>query len=437
MAIDETHDINRRSWVSSANSHPDFPIQNLPLGVFSPPAGPARVGVAIGEEILDLAAVADAGLLSPELQAMVQKATGSTLNALMALGKRARISLRRELSALLYADGPQRQSIEALVGRLLFPAAACTLHLPSAVGNYTDFFAGIYHATATGRLFRPTGEPLQPNYKYVPVAYHGRASSVRVSPTNVRRPSGQRSGETGGTPSFGPCLALDYELEFGIWIGPGNALGEPIAIHQAAEHVFGFCLLNDWSARDIQRWESMPLGPFLAKNFATTVSPWIVTVEALAPFRVAQQARPQTDPPPLGYLWDDDDQRSGAADVALEVFMMTDGLKAKGLAPHRMSRANTRDLYWTFAQMVAHHTCTGCNLEAGDLFGSGTISGAAPDAGGSLLERSQNGRNPVALGSGEGRTFLQDGDEVIFRATCRRDGFAPIGFGECRGRIVS
>lgn len=435
-AIDETHDINRRSWVSTADGHPDFPLQNLPFGVFSPPDGAARAGVAIGDEIVDLKALADAGLFSPAVERCVRAVAGGTLNGLMALGAQARRSVRHRLSELLSAGGAERRSIEPLAGKLLYPSRECTLHLPSAVGDYTDFFAGIHHATNTGRLFRPTGEPLQPNYKYVPVAYHGRASSVQVSPARIKRPSGQRLTGAGGEPSVGPCLALDYELEFGIWIGPGNTLGEPIPISEAADHIFGFCLLNDWSARDVQRWESMPLGPFLGKNFATTVSPWIITAEALAPFRIAQAPRPETDPAPLSYLWHEDDQRNGAADVTLEVFMMTAGLTAKGLPPHRMSQANTRDLYWTFAQMVTHHTCSGCNLKPGDLFGSGTISGATQDGAGSLLELSRGGQNPVALASGETRTFLKEGDEVIFRASCRRDGFVPIGFGECRGRIV-
>jgi len=433
--IDETHDRSRRSWVVSANDHPDFPIQNLPFGVFSPPGGTPRGGVAIGEEIFDIQAALEAGLFSGEAELAAIAAAGPALNLLMSLGKSARTSLRRRLSGLLSADSPERKNVEAPAAKLLHVAAACTLHLPATIGGYTDFFAGIHHATTTGRLFRPTGEPLQPNYKYVPVAYHGRASSVVVSGATVRRPHGQRLTPPDSTPSFGPCQALDYELELGIWVGPGNELGEPIPIAEAGDHIFGFCLLNDWSARDIQRWESLPLGPFLGKNFATTVSPWIVTVEALAPFRTAQAARPHGDPRPLPYLWDDDDQQRGALDVGLEVLLMTDGIKAKGLPPQRMSGAGTTDLYWTFAQMVAHHTCGGCNLASGDLFGSGTIAGPARDAGGSLLELGENGRSPVQLASGETRAFLADGDEVIFRASCRRDGFVPIGFGNCRGRI--
>jgi len=435
--IDATHDRDRRSWVASADAHPEFPIQNLPFGVFGPPGGAARGGVAIGDEIFDIAAAREAGLFQGNLDAAAQAAAGPTLNALAALGPSARAGLRRKLSELLSAENPERSRLESLADRLLHRAAHCTLHLPMAVGNYTDFFAGIHHATATGRLLRPTGEALQPNYKHVPVAYHGRASSVRPSGAVVRRPSGQRLEQAGGAPSFGPSLALDYELEFGVWIGPGNAPGEPIPVGRAGDHIFGFCLLNDWSARDIQRWEAQPLGPFLAKNFATTVSPWIITPEALAPFRVAQTPRPAGDPRPLPYLWDEDDQQSGAIDIALEVLLATEGLAAKGLPAQRMSRANTRNLYWTFAQMVAHHTCGGCNLVPGDLFGSGTISGPGPEAGGSLLERGQNGRAPVVLASGETRAFLYDGDEVIFRAACRRDAFVTIGFGECRGRIAA
>jgi fumarylacetoacetase len=270
----------------------------------------------------------------------------------------------------------------------------------------------------------------------VPIAYHGRASSIAVSGATVRRPHGQRLAGGESVPSFGPTLRLDYEYEFGVWIGPGNALGEPIPIARAGEHVFGFGLLNDMSARDIQRWEMMPLGPFLSKNFATVVSPWIVTTEALAPFRVPQPPRAAGDPRPLPYLWDDADQQGGALDVELEALLVTPALKQERLPPHRLSRANTTDLYWTFAQMAAHHTCGGCNLKPGDLFGSGTISAATRDGFGCLMELTDNGQHPIALASGETRTFLEDGDEVIFRARCRRDGYAPIGFGDCRVRVA-
>jgi fumarylacetoacetase len=304
------------------------------------------------------------------------------------------------------------------------------------IGDYTDFFAGIHHATNTGRQFRPDN-PLLPNYKYVPVAYHGRASSVRASGVPVRRPNGQRKPASETTPSFGPSRNLDYELELGIWIGPGNAQGEPISISRAADHIAGFCLLNDWSARDIQGWEYQPLGPFLAKNFCTTISPWIVTPEALAPFRIAQPPRPDSDPVPMAYLLDEADQRRGALDITLEVLLLTQGLREKSLPPHGLSRGSTRHLYWTVAQMVAHHTSSGCNLQPGDLFGSGTISSPTPDGFGSLLEITRGGREPITLASGEARRFLEDGDEVIFRAHARRDGFATIGFGECRGTVLA
>jgi fumarylacetoacetase len=310
------------------------------------------------------------------------------------------------------------------------------MHKPAAIGDYTDFYAGIHHAVNVGQQFRPN-DPLLANYKYVPIGYHGRASTIVMSGTDVRRPNGQRKPASETVPSFGPCRNLDYELELGIWIGPGNAQGTAIPIGEAASHIAGYCLLNDWSARDVQGWEYQPLGPFLAKNFATTISPWIVTPEALAPFRIAQPPRPDGDPAPLPYLFDAADQREGALDVALDVFLMTPGLRAKGLPLHRLSTGNARHLYWTTAQFVAHHSCGGCALQPGDLFGSGTISAPTPDGRGSLLEISEGGRKPVDLASGETRRFLEDGDEVIFAAHCRREGFAAIGFGDCRGTITA
>jgi fumarylacetoacetase len=309
------------------------------------------------------------------------------------------------------------------------------MHMPAQVGDYTDFYAGIQHATNVGRLFRPDN-PLMPNYKYVPIGYHGRASSVRPSGTPVRRPNGQRKPASETVPSFGPCRNLDYELELGIWIGPGNELGEPIPIAEAAEHIGGFCLFNDWSARDIQAWEYQPLGPFLAKNFGSTISPWIVTPEALEPFRIPQPPRPEADPPPLGYLLDPADQERGAFDIELEVLLMTEGLRSKNLPPHRVGLSGTRYLYWTVAQLVAHHSCNGCNLNPGDLFGSGTISAPTEEGFGSLLEVTQGGKKPIELASGDTRTFLQDGDEVILRGRARRDGCATIGFGECRAAVL-
>src|SRR5262252_2613824 len=419
--IDETHDPRRESWVASARGHAEFPIQNLPLGVFSPAGGSARGGVAIGNQIFDLRAGLEAGLFAGEAATAAEAAAGPILNPLMALDKGRRRGLRRSLSALLSAGNPERAKIEPLASRLLHNAADCKLHLPALIGSFTDFFAGIHHAR-NGGMRRDPNNPLNPNYKYVPVAYHSRASSVRPSGVPIRRPNGQRKAINEDAPTFGPAQKLDYELELAVWIGPGNELGQPIPIAEAGEHVFGLGLVNDWSARDVQGWESQPLGPFLAKNFGTTVSPWVITTEALAPFRIAQPPRPVGDPRPLPYLWDEADQQTGAFDIALEALLLTEGLRTKGLPPHRMSASNTTDLYWTLAQLVAHHTCGGCNLAPGDLFGTGTISGPTPDGYGSLMELSGDGQRPITLTSGETRTFLEGGDEVIFRAHCRRTG---------------
>ncbi|MCW3476529.1 fumarylacetoacetase [Limobrevibacterium gyesilva] len=427
---DHTHDAGRRSWVSSANGHADFPLQNLPVGVFSPHGAAPRGGVAIGDRILDLPAVLEAGLLKGDA---AEAAAGPTLNAFMALGAAARATVRARLFELLSDGAPA--PVRGLEARLLHRAADCTMHLPAAIGDYTDFYAGIQHATNVGRLLRPDN-PLMPNYKYVPVGYHGRASSVRPSGVPVRRPNGQRKPANETVPSHGPCRNLDYELELGVWIGPGNELGEPIPIGQAHTHVAGFCLLNDWSARDIQGWEYQPLGPFLAKSFHSSVSPWVVTPEALLPFRSAQPARPEGDPAPLPHLLSEHDQQHGALDLELEVLLTTPTMRARGMDAHRLSIGNARHLYWTVAQMVAHHASGGCNLQPGDLFGSGTISAPEETGWGSLLEISMGGRRPVELASGETRRFLEDGDEVILRARGVRAGFAPIGFGECRGMIL-
>lgn len=411
---DATHDPARRSWVASANGHPDFPIQNLPLGLFTPPgAGAPRAGVAIGDSILELEEALPDG----------------SLNALLARGAPFRRALRARLSEEL-AEG---SGAEARLRPRLHDATACALHVPARIGDYTDFYVGIHHATAVGKLFRPDN-PLLPNYKHVPIAYHGRASSILPSGATFRRPVGQMPRPEG--PVFGPCEKLDYELELGIWIGPGNAQGAPIPIGQAQEHIAGFCLLNDWSARDIQAWEYQPLGPFLGKSFATSISPWIITPEALEPFRIPQEPRPEGDPAPLAYLWDAADRAAGGLGLALEAWLVTPGLTARGLPPHRIADSHARHMYWTVAQMVAHHSSNGCNLNPGDLFGSGTISGPGREGYASLLEATQGGREPLTLASGEQRRFLEDGDEVILRAIARREGFVSIGFGECRGRVM-
>jgi fumarylacetoacetase len=434
--IDQTHTATRRSFIASANGHSEFPIQNLPLGIFAPRDGAVRGGVAIGDEIFDLAAALEQGLFSGPAAKAAEAAAGATLNPLFALGRAARTALRQRLSDILDADGKDRARIEGLRGKLLHAAADCRLELPAAIGDYTDFFAGINHATNAGKLFRPDN-PLMPNYKYVPIGYHGRASSIVASGADVRRPNGQRKPANETAPTFGPSRNLDYELELGVWIGPGNALGTPIKIAEATDHIAGFCLLNDWSARDIQGWEYQPLGPFLGKSFSTSVSPWVITPEALAPFRAAQASRPTADPAPLPHLFDAVDQASGAFDIALEVFLLTPGLAAKGLPPHKLSASNTRDLYWTIAQLVTHHSSNGCNLRPGDIFGTGTISGPTDDGLGSLLELTLGGRRAIELPSGESRRFLEDGDTVILRAHCAREGFARIGFGECRGTITA
>jgi fumarylacetoacetase len=434
--LDETHDSKRQSWVTSANVHADFPIQNLPLGIFSPPdRAERRGGIAIGDMILDLAAAADAGLFAGAARDAAEATSSGSLNELFALGRTPRQALRARASELLDAKGPDSKRVAEIRSRLLYPAAECALHLPARVGDYTDFYVGIHHATNVGKVFRPDN-PLLPNYKHVPIGYHGRSSSIVPSGTPVRRPSGQLKDPQSPAPTFSPSRRLDYELELGIWIGAGNALGGPIPIAEADQHVAGFCLLNDWSARDIQGWEYQPLGPFLSKNFATTLSPWVITPEALAPFRRPQDPRPEGDPRPLPYLWDDRDQREGGLDLDLEVLLVTAGLREKGLPPHRVALSSTRYMYWTVAQLVAHHTSNGCPLRPGDLFGSGTIS--APDATGfgSLLETTRGGQTPMRLQSGEERRFLEDGDEIILRAHTPRGGeFAQIGFGECRGQV--
>lgn len=423
--IDETHDPARTSWVASANGHPDFPVQNLALGIFSPEGAEPRAGVAIGDEILDLRAVAP---LLPE--GVAGALAGTTLNALFARPQAERLALRRRLSALL-SDGARAAELRPF----LHDAGTATPRLPMAIGDYTDFYVGIHHADNIGRQFRPDN-PLLPNYKHVPIGYHGRASSIRPSGVPVVRPNGQTKAPDADGPSFGPTRKLDYELELGVWIGIGNPLGHPIPIARAGDHIAGFCLLNDWSARDLQAWEYQPLGPFLAKNFQSTVSPWVVTAEALAPFRIAQPPRPPGDPHPLPYLWDEADQRGGALGIMLEASLSTRAMRAAGMPPHRLSRGPASNMYWTVAQIVAHHASNGCDLNGGDLLGTGTISAASDDGFGSLMEITRGGREPILLPGGETRGFVEDGDEIILSARARADGYVPIGFGPCRAMVL-
>lgn len=421
IMIDETHDPALSSWVPGADGHPDFPVQNLPYGIFSVDGGEKRPAVAIGDKLLDLSAIS--GLLPVELH-------GATLNALFALPAARRLALRRKLSELLSVE-----SHRPALAPHLHDRSAVTMHLPAAIGDYTDFYVGIHHANNIGRQFRPDN-PLLPNYKYVPIGYHGRASSIRPSGIPLVRPKGQRKPPEAEAPVVGPSARLDYELELGVWIGRANDLGEPIPIAEAAGHVAGFCLLNDWSARDFQAWEYQPLGPFLAKNFHTTVSPWVVTPEALAPFRIPQPDRPEGDPRPLPYLWDDADQAKGALGVELQVHLLTAKMREAGLAPHRLSKGPAANMYWTVAQIVTHHASNGCNLQPGDLLGTGTISAPTDDGFGSLMEISRGGTKPVTLPTGEERSFLEDGDEILLSGIARAEGYVPIGFGECRAVIL-
>lgn len=430
ILIDETHDPKRQSWITSANGHTDFPIQNLPLGVFSTGGGTPRGGIAIGDKVLDLNALADSRLLGGDAQTAAEAGSGDTLNALLGLQASCRRALRKQVSRLL-SDETHRDHVTPL----LHDSDACAMHLPARIGDYTDFYVGIHHALNVGKQFRPDN-PLLPNYKYMPIGYHGRASSVRPSGLPVRRPSGQRKARDASEPTVGPAGRLDYELELGIWVGEGNSLGQPIPIAEAGEHIAGLTVLNDWSARDLQAWEYQPLGPFLAKSFHTTVSSWIVTADALAPYRVAQPKRPEGDPQPLPYLLDEKDQAHGAFDLTLEVTIATQKMRDDNQPPQRLSKGPSTNMYWTIAQMIAHHSSNGCDLHAGDLFGSGTISAPDDSGYGSLLEISRGGKQPVKLDNGEERSFLEDGDEIIMRVSAEAQGYASIGFGECRGIIA-
>ena len=428
----------RSSWVVSANGHPDFPIQNLPFGVFRR-AGSSeapRVGVAIGDQILDVAACLAADLFD-HVDDLVERGgracASPSLNALMALGAPVRRALRDAITRLL--DGDASVHDKQIAEYALVAQADAELFLPVQVGDYTDFYASVHHATNVGSMFRPDN-PLLPNYKWVPIGYHGRASSLVVSGTPVLRPSGQRKGPNDDAPTVGPSRSLDYELELGVFVGAGTALGDTMTLDSAEDaHLWGVCLLNDWSARDIQSWEYQPLGPFLAKNFASTISPWVVTMEALEPFRAPLAARAEGDPAPLPYLTSAADAARGGLALTVEVWLRTARMRDAGDAAVRISRGSSLDLYWSFAQMLTHHASSGCNMRPGDLLGSGTISGPAVDSRGCLLELTWRGAQPVALPNGETRGFLEDGDEVIMTAFAEREGAVRIGLGRCAGEV--
>jgi fumarylacetoacetase len=436
--VNQTHDPRLISWVSSAQGHPDFPIQNLAFGVFRrrESQDQPRVGIAIGNQILDLVSCqATTGAFTAASAEAVAACAAPSLNPLMSLSRGHWSALRAQVSAFLAADSPAYRADRRIGDRVLVPLAETELFLPAQIGDYSDFYASLYHATNVGSMFRPDN-PLLPNYKWVPIGYHGRASSIVVSGTPVRRPHGQLKGPGAEAPVFAPSRALDYEMEVGCFVGRGNPLGHPVQLDRADEHLFGMSLVNDWSARDIQTWEYQPLGPFLSKSFATTISPWVVTFDALEPYRVPAFKRPPGDPGPLPYLASEVDRSRGGIDLTVEVYLLTSRMRDTGVPPLRLSRSSMTDLYWTVGQMLAHHTSNGCNLRPGDLFASGTISGPTKDARGCLLELTSRGSEPIELPTGETRKFLEDGDEVIMRGHCERPAAARIGFGECRGVIV-
>lgn len=431
--INETHDPNLKSWVESANDpDTDFPIQNLPFCNFrhrSNESG-SRIGVRIGSSVIDLEALP----VQKEFQWWLKSSSGPwKLDALGRLAPHSPNEVRNYLVGSLNEDADL--ATKELVEKVLVPESEVSFHSPFEIGDYTDFYCSIYHATNVGSMFRPEA-PLLPNYKYVPIGYHGRASSIVVSGTDIKRPHGQNRSDAEKPPVFIPSKSLDYEMELGFFVGRGNEMGTPIDIKDAEEHLFGVCLVNDWSARDIQAWEYQPLGPFLAKNFATTISPFVVTMEALAPFRTPAFERDPDDPQPLDYLSDDNNLKFGGLDINLEVYIQTEKMRAENIEPHMLSRSNTKDLYWTIGQMMTHHASNGCNLQTGDLIASGTVSGKEKSQRGCLLELTWRGTEPVDLPSGEQRRFLEDGDEVIMKGYCEREGFRRIGLGECRGRVL-
>ena len=431
--INETHDINLTSWVESANIKGcDFPIQNLPFAEFRTKNTNEefRGGVAIGDQVIDLAKLSHLNIFTGDAKTALDAASESTLNTFMGLGEQYWSALRLALSKALREGAQQQKEMQST----LIAQADIEFSLPCRIGDYTDFYTSIYHATAVGSLFRPDN-PLLPNYKWVPIGYHGRSSSIDVSGQTFHRPKGQTKAPDADTPSFGPCKRLDYELELGIYLGKGNALGDAIAIENAENHVFGFCVFNDWSARDLQAWEYQPLGPFLAKNFASTVSPWIVTTEALAPFRTSW-TRDDNDPQPMPYLESAANREQGAFDIQMDVKIQTQKMRDENHQPTQVSTSSFKHSYWTVAQMVTHHTVNGCNFMPGDMLGSGTQSGPTHEEAGSLLELSRGGKEKITLSNGEQRSFLEDGDNVIMRGWCEKPGYARIGFGSVESTVL-
>jgi fumarylacetoacetase len=441
--INETHDPNLKSWVESANDpNTDFPIQNLPFCLYKPPGNASQpprrfVGVRIGDKVLNLDSALLAGLFKDWIpedpdHGYIHISYVGTLALLFRFSPEERASIRRGLVEMLRENTAAEKSV---VAEHLLAFEDLQYALPTEIRDYTDFYCSIFHATNVGSMFRPDA-PLLPNYKYVPIGYHGRASSIVISGTDIRRPHGQNRSDAEKSPVFIPCKNLDYEMEVGFFVGQGNELGTSVLIGDAEKHIFGLCLVNDWSARDIQAWEYQPLGPFLAKNFATTVSPFVVTMEALAPFRTNAFERDADDPQPLEYLSDEQNRKFGGIDINLEVFIQTQKMRDENIAPHMLSRSNMKDLYWTIGQMLTHHASNGCNLQTGDLMATGTVSGQSKQERGCMLELTWRGTEPVELPNGEQRRFLEDGDEIIMKGYCERKGFRRIGFGECRGRIL-
>ncbi|MDQ6786077.1 MAG: fumarylacetoacetase [Acidobacteriota bacterium] len=435
--VNETHDQNLKSWIESANApETDFPIQNLPFCVFTRACTyeNVRIGVAIGDFVLDVYSCYECCLFDDDSFTVAVNANNYCLDhSVMKKNKNLQSAFRRRLVEILSENADEET--QKNVKRNLIPMDEVQFYLPAHIGDYTDFYCSIFHATNVGAMFRPDN-PLLPNYKFVPIGYHGRASSIVVSGTEITRPKGQSRSDAEAPPVFAPCKNLDYEMEVGFFVGQGNELGETISIEEAEEHIFGLCLVNDWSARDIQAWEYQPLGPFLAKNFATSISPFVITMEALAPFRTNAFERAEGDPSPLDYLSSEQNEKSGGFDINLEVYLQTEKMRDENVEPFLLSRSNAKDLYWTIAQMLTHHASNGCNLQTGDLMATGTVSGEAKDARGCLLELTWRGKEPIQLPNGETRRFLEDRDEIIMKGFCEREGFKRIGFGECRGMIM-